>query len=432
MKRNPSRNQWRRTKNGLWTRSLGHRGSRVRLFQKRRNGKFYREVHVPGVGRDRVCLGTDDREEAQRLGEALLAELLQPDRSVAPPADTPVPLGVLADRYQRECPMFLDNVLHTRRTAATQCAILLAHFGANVDVRTLTVNDTTRYAKARRGGGIEYTPPGEAGKPDPKAKITAPVRQRCVHAELTLLRTMLLWARTVRTAAGGWWLDRNPLEGVRFEREKNPRRPTATWDQYEATRVIVERLAGEATCDAERLKWVRLLLALWLAEALGRRRGSIVLLEWGDVDFARREIVWRAEADKKDKQWKSPLSDDHLAQLREFRRKLGGFAGPVFPRSDDPKRSVPAEMLSQWLLEAEQKAGVEKLPGSLWHAYRRKWASERMHHPIKAVAEAGGWSDVTTLITCYQQPDDEAVLAVLNEPRKRRQRGAVGVLAAAE
>jgi hypothetical protein len=47
-----------------------------------------------------------------------------------------------------------------------------------------------------------------------------------------------------------------------------------------------------------------------------------------------------------------------------------------------------------------------------------------MHHPIKAVAQAGGWSDVGTLISCYQQPDEEAVLAVLNEPRKRRDRGA--------
>ncbi len=55
-----------------------------------------------------------------------------------------------------------------------------------------------------------------------------------------------------------------------------------------------------------------------------------------------------------------------------------------------------------------------------------------MHHPIKAVAEAGGWSDVATLITCYQQPGEEAVLTVPNEPRKRRQRGVAGVLRAAE
>lgn len=435
MKRNPRRDTWHRTQNDTWTRSLGHRGARVRLFQKTKDGKFYREVHVPGVGRDQACLGTRDRDEALQLGKALLAELLQPGRpgpTQTERTDTPVLLGELADRYQRDCPMFLDNAPHTRRTAATQVAVLVAHFGADLDVRMLTVNDTTRYAKARRAGGIEYTPPGEMSKPETRSRVTGIVRQRSVHAELSLLRTMLLWARTVRTVTGAWWLDRNPLEGVRFEREKNPQRPTATWDQYEATRVALEHLADASPTEGERLKWVRLLFALWLAEAFGRRRGSIVALGWEDFDLARRTVVWRAETDKKGKRWQSPLSDAHLEQLRAFRRKLGGFAGPVFPRADDPKRSVPAEMFSQWLLEAEREAKVEKLDGSLWHAYRRKWASERMHHPIKAVAEAGGWTDVATLINCYQQPDDDAVLAVLNEPRKRRQRGAADVLRAAE
>ena len=192
------------------------------------------------------------------------------------------------------------------------------------------------------------------------------------------------------------------------------------------------RPLARAQSEAERLKWVRLQFALWLAEALGRRRGSIVKLRWEDVDLRRREIVWRAESDKKDRRWVSPLSDEHVARLELFRHALGGTVGPVFPRAGDPTRPIPAEMLSQSLLEAEAAGQIEKLDGSLWHAYRRKWASERMHHPIKAVAHAGGWSDVGTLISCYQQPDEEAVLAVLNEPRKRRDRGVTGDKAVGE
>lgn len=73
---------------------------------------------------------------------------------------------------------------------------------------------------------------------------------------------------------------------------------------------------------------------------------------------------------------------------------------------------------------AERAAGVEKLEGSLWHAYRRKWASERMHLPLKAVADAGGWKDTTTLLTCYQHADDEVLFQVMSEQRKRHEAAA--------
>jgi hypothetical protein len=34
------------------------------------------------------------------------------------------------------------------------------------------------------------------------------------------------------------------------------------------------------------------------------------------------------------------------------------------------------------------------------------------------VAAAGGWKDVGTLLTCYQQADRQIMLAVMSEPRK--------------
>ena len=82
-------------------------------------------------------------------------------------------------------------------------------------------------------------------------------------------------------------------------------------------------------------------------------------------------------------------------------------------------------LFDKWLTVAEQKAGLAKLEGGLWHPYRRKWASERKHHPLKDVAEAGGWKDTDTLLTCYQQPDGETLMAVMEEPRKLRD-GTVG------
>jgi hypothetical protein len=92
----------------------------------------------------------------------------------------------------------------------------------------------------------------------------------------------------------------------------------------------------------------------------------------------------------------------------------------VFPRRADPQRYAPPELLSEWILKAEAKAGLPKLEGGTTHPYRRKWKGERANHPVKAVAVAGGWTDITTMLRCYDHPDDEDVLAVTSERRKWR------------
>ena len=48
--------------------------------------------------------------------------------------------------------------------------------------------------------------------------------------------------------------------------------------------------------------------------------------------------------------------------------------------------------------------------------------SERNHLSLVDVAAAGGWKDTQTLLTCYQQPDTETMLAVMSEPRKVMER----------
>jgi integrase len=404
-RRTVRRHLWRRTRTGTWTCSLGTRGTRVRLFQKRVDGPYYREVHVPGEGRDQAPLGTYDRAEAERLGQQLLARMLS---GVAPQPDQPVRLSELWTRYERECPSYRDNTLHARRDAASRAPVLLGHFGEDFDVRTLTAVDVQGYQAARRAGGIRCGPD----------RVTAPVRQRSVHADLALLRAMLRWAAGVRVG-GGRWLDRNPLEGVRFEREPNPVRPVATWEQFLALRAQLRRLAENAVTDALRARWTRVELALVLAEATGRRRGAIVGLKWEDIDFSRGTIRWRAEYDKKRMEREVPVPTELLRELRSMQTRLGAATGWLFPRSVEADGPLPAEMLSQWLADAIRRGRVAKSPGGLWHTYRRKWASERMHHPIKAVAEAGGWKDVATLLSCYQHADAEMLLAVMAEPTKR-------------
>src|ERR1700728_2048525 len=67
---------WHQVK-GRWTRSLGMRGLRVRLFQMRRGGKYYRDIWLPGRGKNRKSLGTTERGEGERLGQILLAQLIK-------------------------------------------------------------------------------------------------------------------------------------------------------------------------------------------------------------------------------------------------------------------------------------------------------------------------------------------------------------------
>lgn len=56
---------------------------------------------------------------------------------------------------------------------------------------------------------------------------------------------------------------------------------------------------------------------------------------------------------------------------------------------------------------------MESQNGSLWHAYRRRWATVRMHLPAADVAEAGGWAGPETLQEAYQRADRETMLKVV-------------------
>jgi hypothetical protein len=42
------------------------------------------------------------------------------------------------------------------------------------------------------------------------------------------------------------------------------------------------------------------------------------------------------------------------------------------------------------------------------------------------VAAAGGWSDVSTLLNCYQQADKETLLEVMSHSRKIRDQAKTG------
>ena len=419
--RTKRRDQWRTTKSGTWTISLGSRGQRVRLFQMTKDGMYYREVYGPG-GKDRRSLNTRDKASAERLGLQLLAALMTGD---VPPPRSLVRLGELAAAFVAESPMFLDNTEHTKADQRTRVSILVAALGATCDVRTLTENHVRQYEARRKAGGIAYR----------DEKLTGPVRQRSVQADVKLLKQMLTWACTRTAPGGGRWLDQNPLQYVRVRGENDVQRPVATTERFEATRAAMQafqrtyveeaRTTGSpgarTRAESRGAAWVRAELALVLLAETGRRRGSVRGLRWSDFDFGTKRVTWRPEHDKKRKTWVVPYPDAFFDLVRDFQRRLGAAGGYLFPQQDDPERPVAPDLLSQWIRKAEDRAGLPKLAGGTTHPYRRKWRSERTHLPIKAVAVAGGWTDFDTMLRCYDQPDDADVLAVTSETKRRRE-----------
>ena len=342
MARKPSRTEWHQHK-GLWSRSLGNRGVRVRLFQKRRGRQFYRAVWLQGRGEDRRCLLTSERLEAEQLGKELLGAILRNDEISAPDVLT---LGTLWHRYRTECVAFLDNTARSQKEAEAHANILIGFFGQDCDVRSFTEQDQFAFTQKRLAGGIRY---GEKGK-------TQRVRTRSVEVDLQLLHTMLRWAVTIRSRSGKRLLEQNPLTGVKRPREKNPKRPVATWERYQATRKAIQDLAINAKSDAPRRKWLKLELALTLAEATGRRLGAIRQLRWDDVDLSRGTIRWRGETDKKGKEWVIPIRSSLSDELRNFRVKMGGvFGGLIFPTAGDPSLPVTRDSFGRWLADAEKK-----------------------------------------------------------------------------
>ena len=168
-----------------------------------------------------------------------------------------------------------------------------------------------------------------------------------------------------------------------------------------------------------------------LAVATGRRISAVCQLRAENIDFSTSEkvpwggIEWPGETDKEGKAWRAPISADARKALQAalLKRQVTG-PGWLFPAPGDPSKPLRSSMAAKWLRRAEALAELEPLDGSLWHAYRRLWATSRKGMPDVDVAKAGGWSSLDALKTAYTLPDDATMLAVVTggmEIRERQQ-----------
>jgi integrase len=159
-----------------------------------------------------------------------------------------------------------------------------------------------------------------------------------------------------------------------------------------ATRKPITRqiLAQSAPQKRGRERWIRLELALVLAEGTGARIGNIRGLKWSDISYSPPQVIWRAEFDKRGRERKVPLPATLVEEIKTLQTHLEGIGRTwLFPTKSGEK-PWPRELFDQLLRRAEREAELEHLKGRLWHPFRRKWATERKHLPIPDVKAAGG------------------------------------------
>jgi integrase len=205
-----------------------------------------------------------------------------------------------------------------------------------------------------------------------------------------------------------------------------PRRPVATQDRYEA---IMKHLAESHSAYG----YLRELLVL--VSGTGHRLSEILSLQWADINFDAEpygSIHWRADAVGNKARIDSTVEINPAvrAALKRIQQERPGIEGAwLFPRTRRPKgkrekadaKPIHRSVADKWLRMAEKGAKLQPQPGSLWHAYRRKWATEKKHLPAADVAAAGGWKNARTLQNVYQQSDPAGVLRVVLDQSELRE-----------
>lgn len=404
-------------KRALWSLVVAERGVEVRLYERDARGVIYRDVWI-GSKRDRRSLGHNDRALAKTQAKALAARLSE----LRYAGVGPLTLGQLSALYLED----RGSDLSPNRLRATKHYIRLLerHFERNRPIDDLSKSSVESYIAARRSGTLV--------SPRHRTK-DAGVGDGTIRNELRHLLTMIAWAQASKRN-GRPLLAGNPLLDVKLPTEANPKRPVATEERYRALLEVADQ--AEPTG--------RFRLVLTLARETGHRINAICALSRTDILLTHAQVIqgladvglpiawadawphgairWRKENDKLGYSSVTPLASAARAAIDVY---LAGYPRigdvPLFAGRGKHRvwLDVPVrkEIAGYWLSRAEKLAKLPKLARGGYHPYRRLFASERRHLPAQDVAFAGGWRDLKTMQTAYQQTDAAGVFNVIDAPR---------------
>jgi integrase len=412
-----------------WRYTAGRRPHRITVYEKEPGGLLYGRVWHPERGAYvKRSLGHTDQDRAEEWARQE-AQRLATGRAQLTTGTTT--LGSILDTYlaQHTPSKSLGEQAHDAR----RVVLFKAVFGADRDATTLDeAHRWEAYLAARRAGAITAR-----GVPVPEAERHPLTGDRALEQECEWLCWVLAWA-TRRKQDGRVLLARAPsikalADSVTgWPEPGTPRRPVASTDRYEALSAVADRVPMEGRAHGKRTvtrSYLPELLAL--AYHTGRRISAICALHYADVldrdpttghQYPHGVLRWRATADKMGRETFSPMNRDAQAAIRRALAQRPGIGDAyLFPSPRHPERPISRHVADDWLRTAERLANLTPQPGSMWHRFRRSWATARKHLPAVDVAAAGGWSGVATLQTCYQQADAGSLLTVVTSPAELRE-----------
>lgn len=118
-----------------WSKSIGERGCRIRLYEARPGGPIMRSVYVNGK-EDRKSLGHRDAELATRQAYELLNALFANEAAIEHETLT---VGLLASLYL-ESPKHLSKKDRTQREDGGKLERVVAFLGATRNVESLSAS----------------------------------------------------------------------------------------------------------------------------------------------------------------------------------------------------------------------------------------------------------------------------------------------------
>jgi hypothetical protein len=412
------------SKRKKWSHSAGDRPYTITVYERTPGGVLYARVWDP-AGRSgeggwiRKSLKHRDRDRAKKYA---LDEAVKLRDGVADLARGKVSLAqvfALYKQYRSPRKKSATGQKSDERRIQMWSRVL----GRNKDPHTVSLGEWERFMDQRLTGAI--TAQGEPVEENNRK----PVRARTVEADCDWLRWVFNWAVNWRTTTGHYLMRENPVRGFQAPAEKNPRRPVATTDRFESIRKVSDDVPMEIRWNGKREERRSYLSELLdIVNGTGRRISAVTKLRFADLRLERSAsapygaIRWPGDTDKQGRDWVAPVSPAVRAALDRIARNRPGIGeAPLFPSPEDPTTPISRHLADAWLRKAEQLAEVEPQKGSLWHAYRRKWATERKHLPAADVAAAGGWGSVETLQRAYQHADEATMLRVVLEAGELRE-----------